>query len=242
MELFYYFKNLDTNTYTLLFLGFISCFFIFKNFFTLSSQTFFALIITIALFYYIIQKLEYNLNTDLSKIKDYNKLLKLDNFEYLPKDINLVVIYKDLYRFGRVDRYDFTDSMKSTERLLINYNLIKNSIQNYKQVLEKAEEERDLALNYLQCINNSVVPKYAINIDDSTIGNINNLELNETIQKLKDILDNYIFEMYRLCRNYYETEDITINSYPITLDMTAPRPDNNSLKNNFDLYYGFVLP
>jgi hypothetical protein len=242
MELFYYFKNLDTNTFTLLFVGFISCFFIFKNFFTLSSQTFFALIITIGLFYYIIQKLEFNLNTDLSKIKDYNKLLKLDNFEYLPKDINLVIIYNDLYRFGLVDKYDFIDSLKSTERLLINYNLIKNGIQNYKQILEKAEEERDLALNYLQCINNSAVPKYAININNSTIGNINNLELNKTIQKLKDILDNYIFEMYRLCRNTYETEDITRNSYPISLHMNDPKPDNNSLKNNFDLYYGLVLP
>jgi hypothetical protein len=242
MELFYYLKNLDTKTFTLLFLGFLSCFFIFKNFFTITSQTFFSLVITIGIFVYIISKLQFNLTNDLEKINQYDKLLNLDYFENISKDINIVLIYNELYEYGKIDKYNFIDSMKSTENLLINYNLLKNNIQNYNQVLELAEIDRDKALNYLQVISNSVVSKYAINIDGQTISNIKSNELNDYIQELKQILDNYIFEMYRLCRNIYERDDITINSYPVTLDLNEPKPNTTNDNNNFNIYYGFVQP
>ena len=81
MELFYYFNNLDSKTFTLLFIGFLACFLIFKNFFILSSQTFFAIVITIGIFTYIITKLKFNLTNDLDQIKQYDKLLHLNYFK-----------------------------------------------------------------------------------------------------------------------------------------------------------------
>jgi len=242
MELFYYFNNLDSKTFTLLFIGFLACFLIFKNFFILSSQTFFAIVITIGIFTYIITKLKFNLTNDLDQIKQYDKLLHLNYFQNISKDINIVLLYNNLYEFALVDKYNFIDSMKSTENLLTQYNLLTNNIQNYKQVLEIAEQERDNALNYLQVISNTSVSKYAITIGTRTISNSKNKDLNYNIQALKSILDSYIFEMYRICRNIFERDNITINSYPITLDFNAPLPNNTNENNNFNIYYGFVQP
>ena len=242
MELLYYFNNLDSKTFTLLFIGFLSCFFILKNFFILSSQTFFAIVITIGIFTYIITKLKFNLTNDLDQIKQYDKLLHLNYFQNISKDINIVLLYNNLYEFALVDKYNFIDSMKSTENLLKQYNLLQNNIQNYKQVLEIAEQERDNALNFLQVISNTAVSKYAITIGTSTISNSKNKDLNYNIQALKSILDSYIFEMYRICRNIFERDNITINSYPITLDFNAPLPNNTNENNNFNIYYGFVQP
>jgi len=242
MELFYYFKNLDSKTFTLLFLGFLSCFLIFKNLFIISNQTFFSIIITLGISVYIISNLQFNLNIDLDKIKAYDKLLHLNYFENISRDINIVELYNELYEFGQLDKYNFIDSMKSTERLLIHYNLLKNNIQNYKQVLELAELERDNALNFLQVISNSLVSDFAVNIGTRTIPNIKYNKLNENIQSLKKILDNYIFEMYRICRSIFERDDITINSYPITLDFNDPKPNSNMDNTNFNIYYGFVQP
>jgi len=242
MELFYYFQNLDSKTFTLLFLGIISCFFIIKNFFIISSQTFFSIVITLGIFVYIISNLQFNLKNDLNQLITYDKLLHLDYFDNISKDINIVLLYNNLYEFGKIDKYNFIDSMKSTERLLINFNLLKNNIQNYKQVLELAEEERDNALNHLQVISNSLVSDYAINIGTKTIPNIKYNELNQHIQSLKKLLDTYIFEMYRICRNIFERDNITINSFPITLDFNEPKPNSNIENNNFNIYYGFVQP
>ena len=242
MELFYYFQNLDSKTFTLLFLGFLSCFFIFKNYFIISNQTFFSIVISLGIFIYIISNLQFNLNNDLDRLKRYDKLLHLDYFNNISRDINIVILYNELYELGKLDKYNFIDSMKSTERLLSNYNLLKNNIQNYKQVLELAEHERDNALNFLQVISNSLVSDYAITIEKRTISNIKYQNLNQNIQSLKKILDNYIFDMYRICRNIYERDDITINSYPITLDLNEPQPNSTNDNNNFNIYYGFVQP
>ena len=242
MELFYYFQNLDSKTFTLLFLGFLSCFLIFKNYFIISNQTFFSIVISLGIFIYIISNLQFNLNNDLDQLKRYDKLLHLDYFDNISRDINIVILYNELYEFGQLDKYNFIDSMKSTERLLSNYNLLKNNIQNYKQVLELAEHERDNALNFLQVISNSLVSDYAMTIGTRTVPNIKYHKLNQNIQSLKKILDNYIFEMYRVCRNIYERDDITINSYPITLDLSEPQPNSTNDNNNFNIYYGFVQP
>lgn len=242
MELIYYFNNLDNKTRTLLLAGFICSFLILKNFFTITAQTFFALIISLGIVYFITKNLRFNLNNDLDKIKEYNKLLNLDYFDYLPKDINLVIIYNNLYKLGKADKYDFIDSMKATETLLHYYHLIFRGVPNYKQIIDLAEDERDKALNHLQVISNSIKPIYALAINNTVIPNLDNINLNKNIQELKTLLENYIFEMYRISRKYYDEEKITNESYPITYNNADPKPNNELLKSSFDLYYGSVQP
>jgi hypothetical protein len=244
MNIYYYFTNLDNKSRTYLFLGFCFVFLIFKNFFILTYQTFFALVICVVIFYFIITHNMFNLNNDLNKIKDYNNLLNLDSFTYLPQDISLVVIYNDLYKFGKVDKYDFVDSLKATERLLEIYNKLLSVKYNYKQLIELAEEERDNALNHLQCINNSIEPTNVILVNKTIINRLESKQLNENIHKLSNMLNNYIFEMYRLSRKYYENENISTTSFPITYNIAnpLPKPNNDVLKNNFNIYYGTVRP
>ena len=244
MNIYYYFTNLDNKSRTYLFLGFCFVFLIFKNFFILTYQTFFALVICVVIFYFIITHNMFNLNNDLNKIKDYNNLLNLDSFTYLPQDISLVVVYNDLYKFGKVDKYDFVDSLKATERLLEIYNKLLSVKYNYKQLIELAEEERDNALNHLQCINNSIEPTNVILVNKTIINRLESKQLNENIHKLSNMLNNYIFEMYRLSRKYYENENISTASFPITYNIAnpLPKPNNDLLKNNFNIYYGTVRP
>ena len=244
MNIYYYFTNLDNKSRTYLFLGFCFVFLIFKNFFILTYQTFFALVICVVIFYFIVKHNMFNLDNDLNTIKDYNNLLNLDNFTYLPQDISLVIMYNELYKFGKVDKYDFVDSLKSTEHLLVIYNKLLTEKHNYKQLIDLAEEERDNALNHLQCINNSIQPTYTSLVNKKFSPNLERNELNKNIHKLSDMLNNYIFEMYRISRKYYEKENITISSFPIIYNISSPqpKPNNDELKTNFNIFYGTVRP
>ncbi len=69
-------------------------------------------------------------------------------------------------------------------------------------------------------------------------------QLNKNIDKLSDMLNNYIFEMYHLSRKYYDNENISTSSFPITYNIASPlpKPNNDVLKNNFNIYYGTVRP
>ena len=243
MNTFEYLQNIDNTTFFYYFFGAIVIFLVFKNIFVLSNQTFFALILAIVVlwvFYY--YKSNY-LGEDLQSIKKYEKVLKLKYYTYLRRHLNVVLIYYDMISFGRIDKYNFTDSMKASDRLLRYYSYLKNGNIYYKQLLDLAKEERDNALNYLSTITKSLTANMAIISDTDGINQIKQEKLLIGVRRLKNVLDQYIFEMMNMGRIQYETQSITNTSYPIEYDPNDPEPrDPENSESTFGLYYGFVLP
>ena len=243
MEVFQYLSNLDNNTYLTYFLGFIILFFILKNFFILTNQTFFSVIITAAIigaYYYYKSS---HLKEDLNHIKKYEKILNLKYYSYLRRHLDVVLIYYDMAGYGKIDKYNFTDSMKSSDRLLRYYSYMKKGNIYYKQLLDLAKEERDNALNYLSTITKSLTANMAIITDAEGINQIEQEKLLIGVRRLKNVLDQYIFEIMNMSRIQYETQPITNTSYPIEYDPSDPEPrDPTNNESTFGLYYGFVLP
>ena len=243
MEVFQYLTNLDNNTYFTYFFGFIVLFFILKNFFYLTNQTFFSLIIAVGIlgiyYYYKTNLLKGNLN----HIKRYEKVLNLKYFSYLRRYLDVVLIYYDMISFGKIDKYNFTDSMKSSDRFFRYYSYLKKGNIYYKQYIDLAKQERDNALNYLSTITKSLTANLGI-IDDKTgINQIEQDKLLVGVRRLKLALDQYVFEMMNIGRIQFETQPITNTSYPVEYDANDPEPrDPENNESTFQLYYGFVLP
>lgn len=241
MDFNFYIENLDSKTITLYFLGFCFLFICLNNYFVLSTHSFFALVITIFILYFFYRYKYYNLSTNLDQIKKNNQLLNLDSFPNIITDINLIVIYNKLQKYGKFDKYDFIESMSACEQVLINYKKLTKPCDNYKQIIDLAEENRDLALNHLQVITNSIQPTEVFIKDDIYITDVDNLH--SLITDLSELLNNYIFDMYRLSKTYYDTNEINVYSYPITYDNGDPLPlDKTKMPHNFDIYYGRVRP
>ena len=70
----------------------------------------------------------------------------------------------------------------------------------YKQLLDLAKEERDNALNYLSTITKSLTANMAIITDAEGINQIEQEKLLIGVRRLKNVLDQYIFE---IMNSYY---------------------------------------
>jgi len=243
MNLFEYLQNIDNTTFFYYFFGAIVSFLIFKNLFILSNQTFFALVIAILTLWIYYYYKSNNLNDNLNSINKYEKILNLKYYSHLRKHLNVVLIYYDMISFGHIDKYNFTDSMKSTDRLLRYYSYMKKGNIYYKQLLDLAKQERDNALNYLSTITKSLTANMAIISDTKGINQIEQEKLYVGVRRLKNVLDQFIFEIMNLGRIQFETDSITNTSYPINYDPNDPEPnDPTDNESTFNIYYGFVLP
>jgi hypothetical protein len=241
MDFNFYIQNLDSKTITLYFLGFCFLFICFNNFFVLSTHSFFALVITIFILYIFYRNNYYNLSNNLDQIKKNNKLLNLDSFPNILKDVNFIEIFEKLKTYGKFNKYDFLESISACEQVLINYKKLLEPCDDYKQIIDLAEENRDSALNHLQVITNSIQPTTVILKGNKYITDIDNFH--SLITDLSELLNNYIFDMYRLAKTYYDTNDINVYSYPITYDNEDPAPlDETKMVHNFDIYYGTARP
>ncbi len=237
-----YLENLDQKTLTLYFLGFCILFICLNNFFSLSSQTFYAMIITFIILFAVFRYKNFNLSNSLNNIQNSNKILKLDHFPNVMSEINLVQIFEKLKKYGKYNKYDFIESIKETENMLTNYKKLLKPSLNYKQIIELAEEQRDAALNHLQVITHSIQPHEVILDEDMIYSTADNTQFHLLITELEEQLNNYIFDMYRLARSYFDN-DINVYSYPVQYDNTAPLPlDRTRMISNFDLYFGTVRP
>jgi len=133
--------------------------------------------------------------------------------------------------------------MKSTDRLLRYYSYMKKGNIYYKQLLDLAKQERDNALNYLSTITKSLTANMAIISDTKGINQIEQEKLYVGVRRLKNVLDQFIFEIMNLGRIQFETDSITNTSYPINYDPNDPEPnDPTDNESTFNIYYGFVLP
>jgi len=236
-----YLENLDQKTITLYFLGFCFLFICLNNFFSLSSQTFYAMTITFIILFAVYRYKFFNLTNNLNEIQYNNKILRIDHFPNVMNEINLVQLFEKLKKYGKYNKYDFIDAIKETENMLINYKKLLKPCINYKQIIELAEEQRDSALNHLQVISHSIQPNEII-LDEDMIYSTDNTQFHSLITDLEELLNNYIFDMYRLARSYFD-KDITVYSYPVQYDNTAPVPrDPTRMISNFDLYHGTVRP
>lgn len=240
MDVLNYLENLDKNS--IIYYFFISlCIFIFlKNFFEISNHHFFSLLITIGLITIYYQYKKKILNTDLIDIEKYNKILSLKNYKHISKDLNIVILYFDIYEFGQLDKYNFKDSLINVDKLLNIYYIIKEGDIYYKDKIDLAKEYHSNALNALYSINYSIKPSIGIK-DNIYIQSPKERELHNQIINLKKILDNYLFEIYDFSRKTYEENPVNILSYPIFLDINDPYPYLQK-KDNYDIYNGFVLP
>jgi len=240
MDVLNYLENLDKNTIFYYFIISICLFIFLKNFFDITNHQFFLLIITIVLItiYYLYKKK--TLNSDLVNIEKYNKILSLKNYKHISKDLNIVILYFDLFEFAKIDKYNFKDSLINVDKLLDIYYILKEGDIYYKDKIDLAKEYHSNALNALNAINHSIKPSIGIK-NNIYIQSPKERELLSHIIDLKKILDKYLFEIYNFSRINYEENPINILSKPISLDINDPYPYLQK-KDNYDIYNGFVLP
>ena len=240
MDILNYIENLDKNSIFYYFIMSIFIFIFLKNFFEISNHHFFSLLITIAVISIYYQYKKKILNSDLESIEKYNKILSLKNYKHISKDLNIVILYFDLLEYGKIDKYNFKDSLINVDKLLDIYYILKQGDIYYKDKIDLAKEYHSNALNALNSINHSIKPSIGIK-NHKYIQSPRERELHSLIIKLKKILDQYLFEIYDICRTSYEENSVNILSKPISLDINDPYPYLQK-KDNYDLYNGFVLP
>lgn len=240
MDILNYLENLDKNSIFYYFIISLTVFIFLKNFFEISNHHFFSLLITIGLIAIYYQYKKKILNSDLESIEKYNKILSLKNYKHISKDLNIVILYFDLLEYGKLDKYNFKDSLINVDKLLDIYYILKEGDIYYKDKIDLAKEYHSNALNALNSINHSIKPSIGIK-NNIYIQSPKERELHSQIIKLKKILDNYLFEIYDFCRKNYEENPVNILSKPISLDINDPYPYLQK-KDNYDIYNGFVLP
>ena len=240
MDILNYLENLDKNSIFYYFIISLTVFIFLKNFFEISNHHFFSLLITIGLIAIYYQYKKKILNSDLESIEKYNKILSLKNYKHISKDLNIVILYFDLLEYGKLDKYNFKDSIINVDKLLDIYYILKEGDIYYKDKIDLAKEYHSNALNALNSINHSIKPSIGIK-NNIYIQNPQERELHFQIIKLKKILDNYLFEIYDFCRKNYEENPVNILSKPISLDINDPYPYLQK-KDSYDIYNGFVLP
>jgi hypothetical protein len=240
MDILNYLENLDKNSIFYYFIISLFIFIFLKNFFEISNHHFFSLLITIAIIAIYYQYKKKILNSDLENIEKYNKILSLKNYKHISKDLNIVILYFDLLEYGKIDKYNFKDSLINVDKLLDIYYILEQGDIYYKDKIDLAKEYHSNALNALNSINHSIKPSIGI-INHKYIQSPKERELHSLIIKLKKILDQYLFQIYDLCRTNYEENPVNILSKPISLDINDPYPYLQK-KDSYDLYNGFVLP
>lgn len=240
MNIYQYFRNLDKNTQLSYYVIGLALFIILNGFTHINNQTFFSLCIVLLVMFFMYTYKRDSLDTSLNTINKYDKHLNLQYFKYIRKDIKLVILYNSLLPFAKIDKYNFNDSMISTNRMLKYYSKINTSYNDYNQILQLAKEEHDSALNYLTAISYSLSGTMGIKRDGKIEQQVQLEELNNGVTKLKEILDQYIFQMTDIARNMYENMPITNTSMPVHYDSNEPSP--NKKTNVFDIYYGVVEP
>ena len=241
MDILNYIENLDKNSIFYYFIISIFIFIFLKNFFEISNHHFFSLLITIGLIAIYYQYKKKILNNDLENIEKYNKILSLTNYKHISKDLNIVILYFDILEFGKIDKNNFKDSLINVDKLLDVYYMIKKGDIYYKDKLDLAKEYHSNALNALNSINHSIKPSIGIK-NNIYIQSPKEKELHSYIIKLKKILDQYLFEIYNLCRLNFEENPVNILSMPVSLDINDPYPYFQKKNDNYELYGGFVLP
>lgn len=240
MDIYQYFRNLDKNTTLYFFIGIILIFLLLNGYTVITNNSFFSILITISIFITIYTYKKDQMESKLGIIKRYDKMLNLKHFKYLREDLKLVMLYNDLLPFSKRDKYDFVDSMKATNNMLKYYQQIKDGNVLYSQLLDLARDEHDAALNYLSTITKSLPGTMGIIDGEEYIQTVDITQLAEGVDKLKEILDQYLFEMMNMARIQYETQPTTNVSRPIDYDANDPLPAIKS--NTFNLHYGFVEP